>query len=202
MTPASSARPVAGSVRWLRRTRRRRRHGGGRERERADVGHRAWRPGGGVPGQHDSRQVDRDWPGVPGDEGGADRPGAGSGIQHGPACQRMRAHGHELGGDRPVDEFGAQRPAAAGAGVRVGTAPPSRPGAGLLARLWAHLCRPPLSGYPPAGMPSRRAAAAACSCHQASSSASPSAFSHPKVAMMPIRHRSSCFCHQPPVAMP
>jgi len=54
----------------------------GGQRQRADIGHGARWPGGGVPGQHAEGQVHNDGLGALGGQGPAGRPGAGSGVEH------------------------------------------------------------------------------------------------------------------------
>lgn len=84
-------------------------------------------PSAGIPGQHVDREVHGDGVSAPRAERGADRPGAGAGVEHGAPGERMGAHRDQLGGDRAVDQHGASRPPQARADVAVGFHPAMLP---------------------------------------------------------------------------
>ena len=114
-----------------------------------------------------------------GDEATGDRSRAGANVQHQPAGQLGCARQQSIG-QRPVHEFR--------------TVGPRRGGT-----LVALPCQTQAVG---GGHGSHTRAFATCATHQASSSASPSAFSHAKVAIIAIIDRPSCRSNQPPVSTP
>src|ERR1019366_6032557 len=179
----SSARPAegshGGSARKRRRHRRRsprRRAARGCRRARTAV----WRGprrgvGGGGGGRGDERKTPHPPAGPCSCQCGADRSGASAGVEHNASGQRVATHCDEPGGDRAVD---SRAPSA--------TAGPHR-----------H-CGRLSPGYAGIGMPCRPSASATLASHQHSSSSSPSAFSHPKVAMMAIRSTLCCLTRSTP----
>ena len=149
------------------------------ERQPTDVADRGGRSRRSLMGKHRPRGVDRDRASSRGDQPTGDRPRAGTHVQHDPAGHRGCARQQRIG-QRPVHEFRAVGP---------------RRGGVLIA----------LPGQAQAvggGHGSHARALATWATHQASSSASPSAFSHRKVPMIAINDRPSCRSNQPAVSTP